>query len=92
MAGLAAMFLAYVLGSSMGLNDTATFMASCVAFVAVALWTDSRLARRRRQAGRAAQARREQATREQTTGDPTSRDASSLALDAESRKRDGRAG
>ncbi len=91
MAGLAAMFLAYVLGSSMGLNDTATFMASCVAFVAVALWTDSRLARRRRQAARAAQARRE-AAREHTGGDHASRDASSLTPDAESRKRDGRAG
>ncbi len=91
MAGLAAMFLAYVLGSSMGLNDTATFMASCVAFVAVALWTDSRLARRRRQAGRLAQARQE-ATRGQPSGDHTGRDASSLTLDAESRKRDGRAG
>ena len=92
MAGLAAMFLAYVLGSSMGLNDTATFMASGVAFVAVALWTDSHVARRRRQADRAVQARREQAAREQTGGDHTSRDASSLTHDAESRKRDGRAG
>ena len=87
MAGLAAMFLAGVLGSSMGLNDTATFMASCVAFVAVALWTDSRLARRRRKAARVAQA-----GREETSGDHTSPEASSLTLDAESPKRKGRAG
>ena len=42
MAGIAAMVLAYVLGTAMGLNNTATFMSSCVAFVAVSLWTDSR--------------------------------------------------
>lgn len=49
MAGIAALMLTYVLGTAMGLNDTATFMSSCVAFVAVSLWTDSRIARRRRE-------------------------------------------
>ena len=48
MAGIAAMVLTYVLGTAMGLNNTATFMSSCVAFVAVSLWTDSRISRRRR--------------------------------------------
>ena len=47
MAGIAAMVLTYVLGTAMGLNNTATFMSSCVAFVAVSLWTDSRVSRRR---------------------------------------------
>ena len=47
MAGIAAMVLAGILGTAMGLNNTATFMASCVAFVAVSLWMDSRISRRR---------------------------------------------
>lgn len=50
LAGIAAMLLTGILGTVMGLNATAAFMASCVAFVAVALWTDSRLARRNRDA------------------------------------------
>ena len=48
MAGIAAMVLTGVLGTAMGLNNTAAFMSSCVAFVAVSLWTDSRISRRRR--------------------------------------------
>ena len=52
MAGIAAMVLTYVLGTAMGLNNTATFMSSCVAFVAVSLWTDSRIARLRRRTAR----------------------------------------
>nr|WP_249777362.1 hypothetical protein [Arthrobacter sp. C9C5] len=44
------MVLTGILGTVMGLNNTAAFMASCVAFVAVALWTDSRISRRRRTA------------------------------------------
>ncbi len=48
LAGIAAMVVTGILGTVMGLNNTAAFMASCVAFVAVALWTDSRIARRRR--------------------------------------------
>jgi hypothetical protein len=53
-AGIAAMVLTYVLGTAMGLNNTATFMSSCVAFVAVSLWTDSRISRRRRERAREA--------------------------------------
>ncbi len=50
LAGIAAMVLTGILGTVMGLNNTAAFMAGCVAFVGVALWTDSRIARRRYQA------------------------------------------
>jgi hypothetical protein len=46
-AGLAAMLLAGIIGTAMGLNNTGTFMASGVAFVAVSLWVDSRISRRR---------------------------------------------
>ncbi|MCT9869924.1 hypothetical protein [Paenarthrobacter aurescens] len=46
-AGLAAMALAAPLGSAMGLNFVATFMFACTVFVAVAMWTESRIARRR---------------------------------------------
>ncbi|MGO4191558.1 hypothetical protein AB4Y67_07800 [Arthrobacter sp. YAF17] len=52
-AGIAAMVLTGILGTAMGLNNTAAFMSSCVAFVAVALWTDSRITLRRRQRARA---------------------------------------
>lgn len=52
LAGIAAMVLTGILGTVMGLNNTAAFMASCVAFVAVALWTDSRITRRRRESAR----------------------------------------
>lgn len=31
----------------MGLNNTAVFTSSCVAYVAVSMWAESRLARRR---------------------------------------------
>ena len=55
LAGIAAMVLTGILGTVMGLNYTAAFMASCVAFVAVALWTDSRITRRRRETAREAQ-------------------------------------
>ena len=47
MAGIAAMVLTGILGTAMGLNNTAAFMSSCVAFVAVSMWTDSRISRRR---------------------------------------------
>ncbi|MGP0223760.1 hypothetical protein [Paenarthrobacter sp. NCHU4564] len=46
-AGLAAMALAAPLGSALGLNFVATFMFACVVFVAVAMWTESKIARRR---------------------------------------------
>jgi hypothetical protein len=48
-AGIAAMLVAAILGSAMRLNNTAVVMSSCVVFVAVAMWTDSALARRRRE-------------------------------------------
>ena len=54
MAGIAAMVLTGILGTAMGLNNTAAFMSSCVAFVAVALWMDSRMSRRRREKAREA--------------------------------------
>jgi len=60
-AGIAAMVLTGILGTVMGLNNTAAFMAGCVAFVAVALWTDSRIARRRREAARETESARETA-------------------------------
>lgn len=50
MAGFAAMLLTAALGTAMGLNNTAAFMASCVAFVAVSKGMESHLARRRREA------------------------------------------
>ncbi len=53
MAGIAAMLLAGIFGTAMGLNNTATYLASGVAFVAVSLWVDSRIARRRNAAGTA---------------------------------------
>lgn len=52
MAGIAAMVLTGILGTAMGLNNTAAFMSSCVAFVAVSLWVDSRMTHRRREAAR----------------------------------------
>ena len=48
MAGIAAMVLTGILGTAMGLTNTAAFMSSCVAFVAVSMWTDSRISLRRR--------------------------------------------
>ena len=61
MAGIAAMVLTGILGTAMGLNNTAAFMSSCVAFVAVSLWMDSRISLRRRERARdtAQQAARE---------------------------------
>ena len=54
MAGIAAMVLTGILGNSMGLNNTAAFMSSCVAFVAVSMWVDSRMSLRRRESAREA--------------------------------------
>ncbi len=86
MAGIAAMVLAGALGSTLGLNDTATFMASCVAFVAVALWTDSRLARRRRKAAQTEEDRRAKEDRASRRPEP------GFSLDRKSPKHEGRAG
>lgn len=46
-AGIVAMGVAAVLGSIMGLNNTAVFTSSCAAYVAVSMWAESRLSRRR---------------------------------------------
>ncbi|MGP4030530.1 hypothetical protein [Pseudarthrobacter sp. 1C304] len=61
-AGIAAMVLTGFLGTAMGLSNTATFMASCVAFVAVSLWMDSRIALRRRERAREFESRKARGT------------------------------
>lgn len=87
MAGIAAMVLTGILGTAMGLNNTATFMSSCVAFVAVAMWVDSRitLRRRARARGRVRGAARE-------PGIPGRPSGEGVRLDAEPPNRDGHAG
>ncbi|WP_205759999.1 hypothetical protein [Arthrobacter sp. PAMC25564] len=77
-AGIAAMALTYVLGTALGLNNTATFMSSCVAFVAVSLWIDRRISLRRSKAARGA------ARQPGPDGHDTG-----LALDADASKREG---
>ena len=77
MAGFAAMLLTAALGTAMGLNNTAAFMASCVAFVAVSKGMESHLARRRREAAARLPGQ--------------SKADSSSALDADKSERDGRA-
>lgn len=49
MAGIAAMGVAAILGMVMELSNTAIFTSSCVAYVAVSMWTESRIAGRRSQ-------------------------------------------
>jgi hypothetical protein len=73
-AGIAAMLLAGIFGTAMGLNITATYLASGVAFVAVSLWVDSRISRRR--------------STVRHPGPDAGQDAK-LALDADSSKREG---
>ena len=73
MAGISAMLLAGIFGTAMGLNNTATYLASGVAFVAVSLWVDSRISRRRsavRNAGPVAG----QAAQRPTDADPSKRE------------------
>jgi hypothetical protein len=89
-AGIAAMVLTGILGTAMGLNNTATFMSSCVAFVAVSMWMDSRIARRRRETAREETAR--ETARPEAAGGAGRRSAADLALDADSPKRDGHGG
>jgi hypothetical protein len=48
-AGIAAMGVAAALGIIMGLNNTAVFTSSCVVYVAVSLFVQSRLAKFRSQ-------------------------------------------
>lgn len=79
MAGIAAMVLTGILGTAMGLNNTAAFMSSCVAFVAVSMWMDSRSARRRRNDAR------------RSDGDPGIRgEDPRLAFDSDTAKGEGR--
>lgn len=85
MAGVAAMVLTGILGTAMGLNNTATFMSSCVAFVAVSMGMESRISRRRREAAKEAAAR-------DTAGEAGRRPGADLAFDADSPNRDGRGG
>ncbi|WP_232083033.1 hypothetical protein [Arthrobacter sp. SO5] len=86
-AGIAAMVLTGILGTVMGLNNTAAFMASCVAFVAVAMWMDSRITLRRRE--RAREAAREAARQAQeAAGQPED----GATLDVEQPKREGSGG
>ncbi|SKB98642.1 hypothetical protein SAMN05660473_03461 [Arthrobacter sp. 49Tsu3.1M3] len=80
MAGIAAMLLAGIFGTAMGLNNTATYLASGVAFVAVSLWVDSRISRRRSAAGNSGAG--------QDLGQDAGLDAKP-ALDADPSKRDG---
>lgn len=84
MAGIAAMVLTGILGTVMGLNNTAAFMSSCVAFVAVAMWTDSRISLRRKEKAR-------ESAQEAARDDPA-RPAPDLPLDVERLNRDGHGG
>ena len=72
MAGIAAMVLTGILGTAMGLTNTAAFMSSCVAFVAVSMWTDSRISLRRRERARelARETAREPAGRDDARSEP----------------------
>ena len=74
MAGVAAMALAAPLGSAMGLNFVATFMFACVAFVAVAMWTESKIARRRDAADAAASPDASRAAGDPAESDDATRD------------------
>lgn len=85
MAGFAAMLLTAALGTAMGLNNTAAFMASCVAFVAVSKGMESHLARRRREAAARLPGQGQRQNPGQNRGD------SARALDADKSERDGRA-
>ena len=85
MAGFAAMLLTAALGTAMGLNNTAAFMASCVAFVAVSKGMESHLARRRREAAARLPGHSQGQKQGHSHGD------SARALDADNSERDGRA-
>ena len=82
MAGIAAMGLAAALGIIMGLNNTAVFTSSCVVFVAVSLWVQSRVAKFRTRLQGLPQALPEgvalERTVERTTERPAERPAEQL--------------
>jgi hypothetical protein len=84
MAGIAAMVLTGILGTAMGLNNTGTFMSSCVAFVAVSMWTDSQISRRRRETARE--------TAREDAGESARRPGADLSVDADRPKPDGHGG
>ena len=88
MAGIAAMVLTGILGNSMGLNNTAAFMSSCVAFVAVSMWMDSRITTLRRKE-RARETARE-AAREADGAAEADSAPDRQQLEAEQPKREGR--
>ena len=85
MAGIAAMVLTGILGTAMGLNNTAAFMSSCVAFVAVSMWMDSRITLRRREKARETARRDASAAELDDAGSAPDR-----RLEAEQPKREGR--
>jgi len=85
-AGLAAMLLAGIIGTAMGLNNTGTFMASGVAFVAVSLWVDSRISRRRSASRKGGNAAGSSAAN--NSGSAAGKEAG-LTLDADAPKREG---
>lgn len=87
MAGIAAMVLTAALGTAMGLNNTAAFMASCVAFVAVSKGMEGHLSRRRREAN----ARLLEGSQANLTTGRDGWDGSALAPDADQHERDGQA-
>lgn len=86
MAGLAAMLLAGIIGTAMGLNNTGTFMASGVAFVAVSLWVDSRISRGRSASRKGGNAAGSSAAN--NSGSAAGKEAG-LTLDADAPKREG---
>ena len=70
MAGIVAMGVAAALGIVMGLNNTAVFTSSCVVYVAVSLFVQSRLAKFRTQLQGLPQHLPDGATLERTTERP----------------------
>ena len=84
MAGIAAMVLTGILGTAMGLNNTGTFMSSCVAFVAVAMWADSQITRRRHETAQETARTAAGATARETGGEEAGGAASSRSWNATS--------
>jgi hypothetical protein len=68
------MVLTGILGTAMGLTNTAAFMSSCVAFVAVSMWADSRITRRRREKTRELAREAAQEAVRETAQEPAGRD------------------
>jgi hypothetical protein len=81
-----------ILGTAMGLNNTGTFMSSCVAFVAVAMWADSQISRRRRESARTAAVETARETGREEAGGAARGSGADLSLDADRPKPDGHGG